>query len=679
MLKFLRKYNKWILVIGGSLLMVAFLAPQAIQQLPKLRDPKVAEYDGKPVKASEIQLAANELQAINALGGTGGLLNFVMPLTAPTNEQDVEWYLLSREAEDAGFVGSDQDGVTLYPILAQQLATAEVDARIQQSGLQISPLERLQVINAQIPQWQERIINSENTAAGAGRFRTVEEARRAFAKLHGVLRMMQAFERVPRYSSIRATRAASETFNSATTDYLVIPADRFTDTVAEPSEEEIQAHFDEYKDKQPNETDFGIGYLQPQQVKVEWLAIQRTAIEDVIEIDPVEASKHQQLNKERFPGAFSEERPNIEADLKRQKAQRIIEQIENIVQAEMLSATRTLNRDGDYLELPDDWADTRPSLETLAQTIVEKVAQGNDGLTIPAPTVERRDDRWYGQQDIFLFEGVGFSFLQFGSQQIPFYTAVFSTRELNPNPGFPVQENLLASQFPFKGRDGNTYFFSVLDSRDISPPDSVEEVREQAVANIKRIRAYEQLLVELPNYTEVALNAGLEAVADAVNAGLPEPDEETDENTPPRVTIREGAVIRSRAGQSTPSVFRDEAVLAVAFDTSRELNPTIKIEDIALPDRTYSTEAPKSLAVVVGRISSLQPLTAESFATSYDQVKSTLTQLEVVDLEDRQFPYSYENLKKRHNFVDTSGRLVEEVASQPETPEADDSETSEGS
>ncbi|GAB5496116.1 MAG: hypothetical protein Phyf2KO_11960 [Phycisphaerales bacterium] len=677
MLKFLRKYNKWILVIGGSLLMVAFLAPQAIQQLPKLRDPKVAEYDGKPVKASEIQLAANELQAINALGGTGNLLQLVMPLTAPTNEQDVEWFLLSREAEDAGFVGSDQDGVTLYPILAQQLATAEVDFRIQQTGMQLSPIERLQVINAQIPQWQERIVNSENTAAGAGRFRTIEETRRAFAKLHGVLRMLQAFERAPRYSSVRATRAASEAFNSATTDYLVISSDRFTDTAAEPTEEELLAHFEEYKDKQPDETDYGIGYLQPQQVKVEWLAIDRTTIENVIEIDPVEASKHQQLNKDQFPGGFSQERPNIEADLKRQKAQRIVEQIENIVQAEMLSVTRTLNRDGEYLQLPEDWSDTHPSLESLAQTIVEKVAQGNDGLTIPAPTVERRDDRWYGQQDIFMFPGVGFSFLQFGSQQIPFYTAVFTTRELNANPGFPIQENLLASQFPFKGRDGNTYFFRVLDSRDISPPDSIEEVREQAVRDMKRLRAYEQLLTELPNYTEVAVNAGLEAVADAVNAGLPEPGEETDENTPPRVNIREGAVIRSRVGQSTPSVFRDEDVLTVAFETSRKLDPTVKIEDVALPDRTYSSEAPKSLAVVVGRISGLQPLTAESFATSYDQVKSTLTQLEVVDLELREFPYSYENLKKRHNFVDTSGRLVEEVAPQTETPDAEDAETSE--
>ena len=31
MFKFLRKYDKWILAVGGTLLMITFLVPQAIQ------------------------------------------------------------------------------------------------------------------------------------------------------------------------------------------------------------------------------------------------------------------------------------------------------------------------------------------------------------------------------------------------------------------------------------------------------------------------------------------------------------------------------------------------------------------------------------------------------------------------------------------------------------------------
>lgn len=658
MLKFLRKYNKWILVIGGSLLMVAFLAPQAIQQLPKLRDKTVARYDGEPVKASEIQLASDELRAIDAIGGRLPVTDVLLTLTAPNNERDVEWYLLSREAEEAGFVGSDQDGVTLYPLIAQQLAMAEVQYRMQQFQQRLTPLQQQQLAAQLAPQWQERLLANESNAAGAGRFRTLEELRRTFAKLHGVLRMTQAFERVPRYSSSRATRAGKETFSSAVYDYLVIPADRFIQNIEDPSEEAIQAHFEQYKDKMPSETDYGIGYLQPQRLKLEWLVIDRTGIENAITIDPVEASKYQQLNKDRFPGTFTQEKPNVEAVLRRETASGIMDQIENIVQAEMLSATRTIEQEGGYYVLPEDWSDQRLDLETLAQTIVEKVADSNEGLTIPAPTVERRADTWHTQQDILMLPDIGFSSIQIGSQQIPFYQGVFAVRELNPNLNLPIQTGVLASAYPFTGPDGSRYFFRVLDSRDVSPPESVDEVREEIVTDIKRIAAYEELLSELPNYAEVAASAGLEAVQEAVNAGLPEPDEEGAEDAPARVQVRESVTLRSRVGQTTPAVFRDEDVLKAAYDVSRPLDPTRDIESVPLAERTFHAPAPKSLAVVVGHVDGLAPLTAESFASSYDQLKSMLTQLEVIEIEERAYPFSYENLLNRHNFEDLSGRLV---------------------
>ena len=69
MLKFLRKYNKWIMVFGGSLLMIAFLAPQAIQNLPKLRDKTVATYDGKPVIANGRNRASKEMLYATASDG----------------------------------------------------------------------------------------------------------------------------------------------------------------------------------------------------------------------------------------------------------------------------------------------------------------------------------------------------------------------------------------------------------------------------------------------------------------------------------------------------------------------------------------------------------------------------------------------------------------------------------
>ncbi len=654
MLKFLRKYNKWILVFGGSLLMVAFLAPQAIQNMPKLSDPVAAEYNGKSVKASRLEEADAELRAVNALGGTGGLADLMLGLSAPSGERYMEWYMLTREAEEAGFVGSDQDGATLYPQIAQELAMLQAREVARQNGFPESFASQLAPQYAEA--WLNRIAGSENGAASAGRYRTLEELHKAVAKLRGVLRMRAAYSTVGRLSTSRATRSGADIFNGATVDYVVIPSERFLDSVAEPTEEAILAHFETYADKLPGETEYGIGYRQPQRVKLEWLAIEREPIENAIMIDAVEASKYQQLNKDKYPGSFSEERASINAELKRQKAQQIIAQAENAVRAEMLRATRTLERRDGYVSLPSDWQEQHPTLETIAQHVVEQIKEANDGLVIPLPKVTIRNSAWLDQQEVYAIEGFGPSMLRVGSTQVPAVAAVFSVRELNPNPNVPVQAGLLASEFPTQGEDGTRYFFRVLDARKVSAPETLGEVRDEVVQDLKRIEAYERVVSELGSYTEVAINAGLEQVVEAVNAGLPSEDEATVGETPDRVSITEGATILNRIGQATPPVFRDEDVLEAVFAVSRPLDPTKKIEDVALPERTFATPAPKSLAVVVGRIAGLEPLTREDFASGYAQLSSIITQLEVNELESNDNPFTYERLKARHNWVDKDPR-----------------------
>ncbi len=656
MLKFLRKYNKWILVVGGSLLMVAFLAPQAIQQMPKLHDPVEAQYEGKGVKGSTLEQADKELRAVNALGGTGGLADYLLQLSAPSGERHMEWYMLAREAEEAGFVGSDQDGVSLYPQLAQELSLMQAREVARQNNLPENFVPQL--AQSYVEPWMNRLASSEGGAAVAAGFRSMDELHKAVAKLRGILRMKTAYGVMGRLSSSRATRAGSETLGAAKVDYVVIPADRFIDSVPEPTEEEIRAHYEKYADKLPSETEHGIGYRQPQLVKLEWLAIERTPIEDAITIDAVEASKFQQLNKDMYPGSFSEERSNIEAALKRQKAQQIIAQAENFVRAEVLRATRTLQRRDGYVILPEDWASQRPTLEAIAEHVVKQVAESNGGLQIPLPSITIRNSKWMTQQGVLSIEGFGGSTLRVGSIQLPAWAAVFSVKELNANPNLPLQTGLLASEFPTTGNDGTKYFFRVLAAREESAPESLGEVREDVVRDLKRIRAYDRVVSELGSYTEVAINAGLEAVVESVNAGLPSEDEVTvgDDATPDRVSITAGVTLRSRAGQGTPLVFRDESVLAAAIEVSKPLDPTRQIEDIPLPERTFAAPAPKSLSVVVGRVTELMPLTQEDFALGYNQISSLLTQLEVNALDGDFNPFSYEQLKQRHGWVDKRPR-----------------------
>jgi len=648
MLKFLRKYNKWILVIGGSLLMVAFLAPQAIQRLGKLNDRTIADFDGKPMKASKLRLAANELRGVDALGGTNGLASILLSLDSGSQDRDIQWFLLTQEAEQGGYIGSDQDGATLYPFIAEQLALANVRAMIQQNP-QFQSIA-FQLLGQYRDQWLQRIQSTENSAAGAGQFHSIEDFHKAIAKLRGVLRLRESYARLGRFSTTRAANEAKETFDAAETSYVVIPSDRFISDVPEPTEDQILAHYEQYKDKLASETDYGIGYRQPDRIKLEWLAIERAPIEAAITIDPVEASKFQQLNPDQFPGTFSEERPRIEAALRRQKADDILKEAENFVSAETLRATRTLERDGNYVKVPDNWNQVRPPLEQIAQTVVQRISEANDGMVIPTPTVTRHDDSWLAAQDILSLPGIGFSQIRYGSTQLPIAGALFNVRELNPNPSLAVQVGVLASEFPSTGNDGSIYFFRILAAHKASPPDSIDEVRDEVIKDIKRIEAYDQLTQRLSTYAEVAINSGLDDVVAMLNAGLPDDTNITVGDFPDRISITDGVTLRSRIGRSTPAIFQDQAVLDSAFGISKSIDPTLKIEDVPLPDRTYIVPAPKSLAVVVGRIDSVQPLTQEDFATGYNDIANTLLTLEITDLGVTDDPFTLERLEARHNF-----------------------------
>src|SRR5690606_32878880 len=98
MLKFLRKYSKWILVVGGSLLMVAFLLPQALTQFAG--DPGSQTYmriDGRKITGHRARLAFQEYAALDMLptGGQGrGGLEIALGIETPDH-----WLLLTDLAE----------------------------------------------------------------------------------------------------------------------------------------------------------------------------------------------------------------------------------------------------------------------------------------------------------------------------------------------------------------------------------------------------------------------------------------------------------------------------------------------------------------------------------------------------------------------------------------------------
>ncbi len=659
MLKFLRKYNKIILVIGGSLLMVAFLAPQAIQQLGQLQNRTVATMDGRKVKERELFDAASELRAVNALGGTGGTANALLNLSQGTGaDADLHWYLLTKEAEAGGFVGSDADGRGYYNTIAEQISllilrsSREYQSIAGQFGQNLA--ERL-MISGQLPglrpeqqfptlreAYLGRLAQTENNAAGAGRMTSIEDLHRAVAKMRGIQRMRAAYLNVSRPSGPRLRAEGSERFRGVQTDFLAIPASRFIADESEPTEAEIAEHFEARADTNPVDDEFGIGYLQPQRVKLEWLRLDRLALLDAIEIPIVEVSKRWQLERDLYPGEFEEEESRVRAVLENERADALLQIADRAIKGEFGKVTRELNRDGDYFELPDTWAEQRPELTSIAQTIADRILE-REGVEIPLPTVDRRDTEWQNGFELSQLEGFAFGTVRVGSQSANAAGAILQVRELNPNPNIPIQVGLLAAEHPVRGGDGSLTYFRVLDARDVSAPDTVDEVREQVVESIKTLRAYERLTNELPGYLDVAKSGGLQAVADALNAGLGEDDDTL-------VTVQTDTTLSTNP-QGVPAVFADQNVLDELFLFVETIDPTVEPETIPGEDRTYALLAPRRLSAVVGLVDRYVPLTEDDFRVLYGQARQAITGLEIAEAEAGDDPFSLERMIERHGWT----------------------------
>ena len=117
---------------------------------------------------------------------------------------------------------------------------------------------------------------------------------RVLSKARGVMRLRRLYRSAPSLSRQRAVEAFLEGSTAILTDQLVLGPELLEGEVAEPTDDEVAAFFAEYRDNPEGNTDesaggnaFGFGYLLPARVKLEWLALERSRIAEVVVPDPV--------------------------------------------------------------------------------------------------------------------------------------------------------------------------------------------------------------------------------------------------------------------------------------------------------------------------------------------------------------------------------------------------------
>ncbi len=658
MLKFLRRYSKWLMIIFGVLLMVAFTAPQAIQQLGNAAANRtVATLDGEKVHLQDVSRAERQLALLQER-----LPRQVVPVVDRENA-GLHWLMLKREAEAAGLVGVAGDGALWIEDFAPQIARQQVELQLaQQFGPELAARFAGQQWNSMPPEERQtmidRIAGFLGTPPGG---MTEREYHQALSAARGVHRLTGGYFESAPLSDTRAVRDAASLQRLASVEAFWVRGEDVADIAGEPTDEQLREHYERFASTELGGGEYGIGYTLPERLKIEYLKLDRPAILENVTPDPLEVRKrYQAASREqeaagREPQPFEDARANIERTLREEIANDVIKTAQQAFVGAMGEATRTLQAEGPYKRLPDDFTATRPSFETIAQNMVETVGltrfpEARDGsVVLPTPVVVRPDE-WLWSSAIGQLEGFGRAQISIGSTRAPVAEVLFAVRELRPEMGvsLAIQRGLPVADIPATGPDGSVYFYTVLDTREQSRPDDMAEIRNQLVEDWKALRAFERLSERAEQAQQEAAANGLTSAAvglfNALGTTAEAPTPQT-VRVSPEVVVDTGGFQPQQIPAINAEPFRD-----AIMDVYESLDPLVEVEQTPREQRTVAVPIPGTLTLAVGTVNNITPLTAETYRSQADYLDFLLRRDELLEVVTTTNPFSFEAMSQRMNL-----------------------------
>ncbi len=506
MMKFLRKYNKVLFGVFSVLLMITFLVPTAIQEFSKSSASSNAVCatvgNGEKITLTEQQKLTRQLKMLD-------LLQLPMSKELGIEGNPGQWFLLVREAKQAGLIGGASDGKNLM----QKMAGGEAKP-------------------GEVMSQQSMYLLSELCRAGGSQPPMVYET---LAELSGVARMLNLAGSSPRMSETRLKSSAQSALTGLSADVVVISADMPLPTNdPQPTPEQVEKLVKENADKEPGKGPHGVGYRQPEMVQLEWFVISALQLREQLINDPrlsnVELRKAFLRNPTSFGAKIGEVDPNFDSFKDQVRAQVLnqltADRLNDIVkfitdQAQLF--TRTMPRDGIYAKLPSDWQ-SLPGLPALATDVAKQFGVSTPQVETVGPTPVN---------DLASIIGLGSATSdRFGTQPTPFGQVVSMTKELNPSetrgvvqvgvvgPPLRAPDPSQEQNNPNQQRTPLTsdiYAFRVLQAMPAHAAVNAQEVGNKAIQDEQKLLRYAMLESNLPAIQATAKEQGLEALAQQYN------------------------------------------------------------------------------------------------------------------------------------------------------------------
>lgn len=610
MFKFLRKYNKWILAVGGTLLMIVFLIPQAIENMAqRAGTARATRATLGPDGRERVPLDAwVQIQQENEFLDRLSRISPMQLLTGLGKPDDAShWFLLVREAEAAGLVGSYR-------------AIDFTDEQLR------------------------------NIAANTGTAPNIILS--ASARLDGVNRLLSLYTNAGEVSDRRLKQYASRMFHRVEARFIPIEASA-EHSQYQPTEEELQQQLAAYGDIAPGEGPMGFGYRLPNRIKLEWIEVPVSAVRSAIlrseDMNNIALRRHW-LRESRTAGTTlppvveGAEIPEAVREhlLAKLTADRL-EEIAKFGNDQLRAARRGLRTDDGYVVLPADWETQRLSLAALAEQIQSR-------FDIELPAYRSIGDRWLEVNELDSLEGIGRATSdRFGTVPRALPELVRAAQEFGGSPTIQIQSGVAGP--PLRGTDNSVYFFRVLDTDASRAPRTVDEAREKMIADLRRKAHYDALVSAASELEREAINEGL--LATALNHGSSVASD--------TVTLVSQEMLRFQRqfGQpiaamprSLPGVGVNPKATETIIDRALALPQDTSFSDLPVEQRTFVVPVEDALTVLVVQLTRNMPLTTAAYAElSRDNlIKSLILSEELGGREHIRNAFGLDVLVKRHNF-----------------------------
>ena len=600
MFKFLRKYNKYILAVGGTLLMITFLIPFAFDRL--LQDigqgratwATVGGENPRKINVGELDLVQREMRLM-AVAGTQLQMSVAI-------ERAEYWFLLALEAQQAGLVRAP---ATILPT--------------EQGQLQLAAL-----------------------AAVSGE--SVPFVRQTLAKVQGVQELLLLYLDGDKYSDRRLKQLARRLYHRVTVQPLVIAAS--PDGPGGYSERQLADQLEKYAIDPPGEGEMGFGYRLPDRARIERLVVTADSVREMVstsdKLDPVALRKDWALEARKGRFGTPDDSPvpdEVRDDLLVRLTTRTLDTIARDANDRLRFARRGLGSSGGYVIIPDGWQGL-----SLQQLGLDFQAEYNLAL----PEYHAIGDRWLTAGGLAELDGIGDATSdKFGTTPIGLAALVMADRTLEGSSMIQSQTGIAGPAL--RGADGSIFVYRITATDPARAPDSVDEVRQELIADLNRLGDYRTLTENAQAIRQIAITDGLLALAMQYDTAV-------DATT--SVTLGFPTI--------TLDILQDQQVVESIIDHAMALPGDTPFLDLPDRDRVLLLPVEDRLSLLVVRLTDQSPLTRENFQTymQYGIIQSKLLSEEAVEQDPGGGPFGYKALAARHDFTLTR---VDDVAAAAET------------